>query len=126
MDGALSIVLLAVVALVVMGMRSRFCALLMASVNFLSSIYLHPFWMYLFSSSRYELPEVMGSLGLGEKMGSYPMSAELYASHQRYFFFQSLSYSGALLLLVVHGPGQYSIDEPDPVELMSLTAKGND
>ena len=31
--------------------------------------------------------------------------------HQRYFFFQTMSTVGALLLLVVHGPGKLSMDE---------------
>jgi len=42
------------------------------------------------------------------------------ADHQRFFFFQSMSTVGALLLLVVHGPGALSIDEPDgPMKLSS-------
>lgn len=110
-DAAVGLALVSVCALVVLGMRSRFCALLMAAVNFVTNLWLHPFWLYLFSETTYELPDVMGA-GLGEKMSGYKLSAALYASHQRYFFFQSLSYTGALLLLVVHGPGQYSIDEP--------------
>ena len=35
------------------------------------------------------------------------------ADHHRYFFFQSMSTVGALLLLVVHGPGALSVDEQD-------------
>ena len=45
------------------------------------------------------------------------VDAWLYSDHQRYFFFQQLSTVGALLQLVVHGPGKYSMDEADgPVQ----------
>lgn len=110
-EGVLGLGLLGLCALVVLGMRSRFCALMMACLNFISNMFLHPFWIYMFSDSYYKFPEVMESLD-DTRMQNYPMTSELYASHQRYFFFQSMSYTGALLLLVVHGPGQYSIDEP--------------
>ena len=46
------------------------------------------------------------------------------ADHQRYFFFQTMSTVGALLLLVVHGPGKLSIDEPNgPMQM--VTSKGD-
>ena len=48
------------------------------------------------------------------------VDAWLYSDHQRYFFFQSMSTVGALLLLVVHGPGPLSADEQDgPLEFAS-------
>ena len=57
--------------------------------------------------------------------------AWVWATHQRYFFFQQLSTAGALLMLVVHGPGRYSVDEADgavdaAAQVASLEAKGAD
>ena len=55
------------------------------------------------------------------------MDAWLYSDHQRYFFFQQLSTSGALLQLVVHGPGRLSVDEQEgPLPMHALTSKGID
>jgi len=55
------------------------------------------------------------------------VDAWLYSDHQRYFFFQQISTVGALLQLVVHGPGRYSLDEQDgPVQVVTLTSKGMD
>ncbi len=57
------------------------------------------------------------SAGLCRYEDTY-VDAWLYSDHQRYFFFQQLSTVGALLQLVVHGPGQYSMDESDgPVQV---------
>ena len=40
---------------------------------------------------------------------------------------QQLSTVGALLQLVVHGPGKYSMDESEgPVQVIALTSKGAD
>ena len=40
---------------------------------------------------------------------------------------QQLSTVGALLQLVVHGPGKYSMDESEgPVQVIALTSKGTD
>jgi uncharacterized membrane protein YphA (DoxX/SURF4 family) len=44
-------------------------------------------------------------------MEGFEVDAFTMADHQRYFFFQSVSTVGALLLLVVHGPGRLSMDE---------------
>ena len=55
------------------------------------------------------------------------VDAWLYSDHQRYFFFQQLSTVGALLQLVVHGPGKYSMDESEgPVQVIALTSKSTD
>ena len=56
------------------------------------------------------------------------VDAQMYAAHERYFFFNQLSTAGALLQLVVHGPGKFSVDEAEgPVSLeRELTAKGDD
>ena len=56
------------------------------------------------------------------------VDAWLYSDHQRYFFFQQLSTVGALLQLVAHGPGQFSVDEADAesITITSITSKGAD
>ena len=51
------------------------------------------------------------SLSLRLAVEGFEVDAFTMADHQRYFFFQSMSTVGALLLLVVHGPGKLSLDE---------------
>ena len=52
------------------------------------------------------------------------VDAWLYSDHQRYFFFQTMSTVGALLLLMVHGPGTLSMDEQNgPLQI--ITTKGD-
>ncbi len=41
----------------------------------------------------------------------FPARAPQLIFVRRYFFFQTMSTVGALLLLVVHGPGKLSMDE---------------
>ena len=78
---------------------------------------MHPFWMFIFSTKTYLMEGVAG-------MEGYEVDAFTMADHQRYFFFQTMSTVGALLLLVVHGPGKLSIDEQNgPMQL--ITAKGD-
>ena len=67
---------------------------------------MHPFWAYAFSTKTYLMQGVAG-------MEGYEVDAFTMADHQRYFFFQTMSTVGALLLLVVHGPGALSLDEQD-------------
>mmetsp|Transcript_18983 Transcript_18983/g.52466 ORF Transcript_18983/g.52466 Transcript_18983/m.52466 type:complete len:87 (-) Transcript_18983:922-1182(-) len=82
----------------------------------LTAFYMHPFWIYLLSDREYVMEGVAGMEGI--KVSAFTM-----ADHQRYFFFQSMSTVGALLLLVVHGPGKLSVDEPDgPMKLSSVKA----
>ena len=53
-----------------------------------------------------ELPAVVLPAAAGQEVDAQTM-----ADHQRYFFFQAMSTVGALVLLVVHGPGNFSMDE---------------
>ena len=110
-DAALVVALLGMCALVVVGMKSRWCAMVLALAMGATAVFVHPFF----------LPLVSGHLGVGRLyvmdgvsgMEGLEVDALTYADHQRYFFFQDLSTVGALLLLCVHGPGKISLDEQD-------------
>ncbi len=117
-QGFVALTLLYLCSLVVIGMKSRWCALLLAMAMSVSAIYMHPFWLFLFSSRRFEMWGVSG-------MDGYKVDAHTMADHQRYFFFQTMSTVGALLLLVVHGPGALSIDgDSGGVSRKLLNVKG--
>ena len=96
--------LLGMCALVIIGIKSRGVALLLALLMAISGCWMHPFWIYLFSSKHYKMEGV--SHMEGAEVDAFTMG-----DHQRYFFFQTMSTVGALLLLVVHGPGKLSMDE---------------
>ncbi len=88
-------------------------ALLLAAAMFFAAAWMHPFWMFVFSRQTYTMEGVAG-------MEGFEVDAFTMADHQRYFFFQSMSTVGALLLLVVHGPGAISLDEQHgPMKLVS-------
>ena len=119
-EGVLLVFLLVFTGLIVAGMKSRWCALLLALVMGLSALYKHPWYITMWSKSSFFLDFVVG-------YEDVKVDAWLYSDHQRYFFFQQLSTVGALLQLVVHGPGKYSLDESEgPVQVIALTTKGTD
>ena len=95
-------------ALLVMGMRSRGVAAVLAAAVALGAVHSHP-WVYAAffapESMQFRLNNVIGYEGVS-------VQAWIYASHQRYFFFQQISTAGALLMLVVQGPGRIAV-EPD-------------
>ena len=109
-------------ALLVVGMRSRWCALVLALATACAALYSHPWYLALWSSRReFTLDNVIGYEGT-------KVDAWIYATHQRYFFFQQISAAGALLQLVVHGPGRYSLQPEGTLRsaVAPLTAKGVD
>jgi len=119
-EGVLLVFLLVLTGLLVAGMKSRWCALLLALIMGVSAMYKHPWYITMWSKSTFALDFVVG-------YEDVKVDAWLYSDHQRYFFFQQLSTVGALLQLVVHGPGKYSMDEADgPVEVIAMTTKGTD
>ena len=97
------------------------CALLLALTMACSAFYMHPFWAYAFSTKTYLMQGVAG-------MEGYEVDAFTMADHQRYFFFQTMSTVGALVLLVVHGPGNFSMDEQQGTTetLLKSIASNND
>jgi len=119
-EGVLMVFLLLLTGFLVVGMKSRWCALLLALVMALSAMYKHPWFITMWSKSTFALDFVVG-------YEDVYVDAWLYSDHQRYFFFQQLSTVGALLQLVVHGPGKYSMDESEgPVQVIALTSKSTD
>lgn len=121
-EGGLLMLLAPLTGLLVMGMRSRWAALLLAAVTTVAALYSHPWYVVLWSDRNYTLDEVIGYEGT-------MVPAWVYATHQRYFFFQQWSTAGALLQLVVHGPGRLSMDEAVHGEtgaLLEMEAKAMD
>ena len=96
--------LLYMCSLVIIGIKSRWVALLLAVLMAISACWMHPFWIYAFSTKNYRMQGVA-------HMEGFEVDAFTMGDHQRYFFFQTMSTVGALLLLVVHGPGKLSMDE---------------
>jgi len=104
-------------SLIIIGMKSRWCALLLAVSMCVTDLYMHPFWLFMFSTRTFLMEGVAG-------MEGYEVDAFTMADHQRYFFFQTMSTVGALLLLMVHGPGTLSMDEQNgPLQI--ITTKGD-
>jgi len=123
MHGTFIVLLMVVTALIVVGMKSRWCAMLLALIMAGSALYKYPWFVTMWSTHTYPI----GSLNALFTNSGRRVSARVFAGHQRYFFFQQLSTAGALLLLVVHGPGHYSLDESEgPQSLAALTTKGFD
>lgn len=119
-EGLLLVLLLIITGLIVVGLQSRWCAGVLAVIMAFAALYKHPWFLTIWSSRMFTLDFVVGYEGV-------EVPGWLYSDHQRYFFFQQLSTAGALLQLVVHGPGRYSIDEADgPIKVVALTAKGTD
>merc|ERR1719482_1206075 len=76
--------LLLITGFLVAGMKSRWCALLLALVMALSALYKHPWFITMWSKSTFALDFVVG-------FEDTYVDAWLYSDHQRYFFFQQLS-----------------------------------
>lgn len=120
MEGLLLILLLIITGLIVVGLQSRSGACVLAFIMAIAAVFKHPWFLTIWSSQMYSLDFVVGYEGV-------EVPGWLYSDHQRYFFFQQISTAGALLQLVVHGPGRYSIDEANgPIKVVALTAKGTD
>jgi uncharacterized membrane protein YphA (DoxX/SURF4 family) len=103
-QGGLIVALVYACSLVIVGIKSRWMALGLAALAFCYAAWCHPFWKYVLSTKTYKMEGVA-------HMEGFEVDAFTMADHQRYFFFQTMSTVGALLLLVVHGPGKLSMDE---------------
>jgi uncharacterized membrane protein YphA (DoxX/SURF4 family) len=77
-----SLVLLALAVMVCVGFKTEWSAIVLTVVLGLMNIYMYPFWM------------------VHERMMDY----------YKYYFFQTLSIMGGMLLLSLHGPGGLSLD----------------
>ena len=99
----LFLALLAVTALIVIGLKSRYISGFLAGILICAAMVRYPWYITIWGGGRRQLTYVVGH-------ENTLVDNWLYADHQRYFFFQQLSSAGALLQLVHLGPGSYSID----------------
>jgi len=81
-----AVLLLGLAGLVCVGFKTEWSALLLACVLGVSNCYMYPFWS---------------------------VDARL-VDFYRYYFFQTLSIIGGLMLLALHGPGGISVDSKGP------------
>lgn len=78
-----ALLLLGLAGLVCVGFKTEYSAILLAVVLGITNIYMYPFW------------------AVNERLTDF----------YRYYFFQTLSIIGGLLLLALHGPGGLSVDK---------------
>lgn len=101
-------------ALVAVGLKSRTIALVLTVVNLLYTVYQHPFFSYVSRSGgewKYDdikLRTSMPHVAAAENLESWHI-----VDLHRYYFFQGLSTSGALLLLTMLGPGEIAVEEDE-------------
>ena len=107
-------------ALVAAGLRSRTVALTLALVNLGYVCYRHPFfrsvWPALAPASTYDAAAIQRSMphvALPKDVSANDLEAWLIFDLHRYYFFQGLSTSGALLLLAQFGPGEMAVEEDE-------------
>ena len=103
-------------ALVAAGLKSRTVALSLALVNLAFVCYQYPFfrfawleggeWKYDEAGMRKSMPQFDGV----EASRSEPFEPWQIYDLNRYYFFQGLSASGALLLLAQFGPGEIAVE----------------
>ena len=101
------------------GLRSRAVALVLAIVNIGLVCYQHPFfrfawreggeWKYDEAKMRKSMPHV----ALPKEVSAGDFESWLIFDLHRYYFFQGLSTSGALLLLAQYGPGELAVEEDE-------------
>ena len=107
--------------LVAAGLKSRSIALTLALVNFAFVFYQYPFFRFVwYEGGEWKYDEI----GMQKSMPHVALPTDIsptdfepwqmYDLH-RYYFFQGLSTSGALLLLAQFGPGEMSIEDEGPL-----------
>ena len=111
-------------ALVAAGLKSRTVALSLALVNLAFVCYQYPFyrfawleggvWKYDEAGMRKSMPQFEGVDGI-EASRSEPFEPWQIYDLNRYYFFQGLSASGALLLLAQFGPGKIAVEENEVI-----------
>ena len=106
--------------LVAAGLKSRTVALSLALVNFILVCYQHSFFRFVsrengeWKVDEVEMRKSVKGFGLPDEQLS-PKDFEpwdIFDLH-RYYFFQGLSTSGALLLLAQFGPGELAVEEDE-------------
>lgn len=115
-------------SLVYFGLKSRLVALILALLNLGFVFYKYPFFCFVwrengqwvYDEDNMSMPHV--ALPTDVDFGSPEFYALVYDLH-RYYFFQGLSTSGALLLLARIGPGEIAIQKS---EILIPTARAQD
>ena len=118
-DTAVLVVLVLGCALVAAGLKSRTVALALALANLGFVCYQHPFfrfvwreggeWKYNEAALRSSMPHVALPWDVNPRDFEPWHIVDLH----RYYFFQGLSTSGALLLLAQFGPGEIAVEEDE-------------
>lgn len=117
--------------LVAAGLKSRTAALTLAVLNFVFVVYTYPFWRLVWrengewkydeSSTGMMAPKSTPHIALPADMQPSDFEPWQVVDLHRYYFFQGLSTSGALLLLAQFGPGEIAVEE-DEVLLSDVQA----
>jgi uncharacterized membrane protein YphA (DoxX/SURF4 family) len=112
LDYGMVSVLFVLTSMVVVGLKARWVAFSVAVAWLFFAIYAHPFWI-----GRYEQ-------FFGEKQ--FSSHQEIFVEQEQFYFFQSCSTVGALLLLTLYGPGRIAAEQPDKMAMKAFTHKGGD
>jgi len=97
-------------ALIAVGLKSRYIALLFGLTNLGIVTYQHPFFLYIWlEGGEWKYDEEMPF----PKDVSKTTDLEAAYNLQRYYFFLGLSTSGALLLLAYIGPGEFAVQKDE-------------
>ena len=101
------------------GLRSRAIALALAFVNLGFVCLMHPFYRFVWREGgewKYDEAELRSSVPhVALPADASPRDLEPWQilDLHRYYFFQGLSTSGALLLLAQFGPGEIAVEEDE-------------
>jgi uncharacterized membrane protein YphA (DoxX/SURF4 family) len=106
------------VALVAAGLKSRLVALAAAVANLAFAFYLHPFFRYVWREDgkwKYDENMPMPDVTLPDGVGIADFELwEIYDLH-RYYFFLGVASSGALFLLAQVGPGDIALQADEQI-----------
>ena len=120
-DTAVAIGLVLGCALVAAGLKSRTIALSLSLLTFFFVIYQHPFFRYAWrENGEWKYDEVAARASIPHvtlPKGQDPEDFETWhiVDLHRYYFFQGLSTTGALLLLAQFGPGEIAIEKDEVI-----------
>jgi len=116
-DLLLLLLLGVLISAVAAGLRSRFIALALAVANLVHAAVEHPWWrmVWLDRSLNWQYANMtdlkIPYVELPEGITYDDLEPWHLVDMHRYFFFQGVSTSGALLLLTLHGPGALAVEE---------------
>jgi len=120
-DTPVLVVLVLGCALVAAGLKSRTVALSLAIINLGFVFYQHPFFRYVWREGgewKYDdvaIRKSMPHVAIPQDNSPDDFDSWHIVDLHRYYFFQGLSTSGALLLLTQFGPGEIAVEEDEVV-----------